>query len=153
MKFIWEIPLAGPQGNLKEVDPGIFGEGKMDEKVFTYEEASEALEAVREVTSAADQRLQELRAKIEKGPPGSARVKKLNEWINTVIHQWAEDIMELGGLPKGLWTVDFDSGKGFYYCWALNESTLSFFHKYEEGFMGRKPLSEIEGSLPPMLLN
>jgi hypothetical protein len=99
----------------------------MDNKVFTYEEASEALEEVREVTSAAHQRLQELRAKIEKSPPGSTKVKKLNEWINTVIHQWAEDIMGLGALPKGLWTVDFDSGKGFYYCWTLNESTLSYF--------------------------
>ncbi|MEE8434263.1 MAG: DUF2203 family protein, partial [bacterium] len=122
----------------------------MDDKVFTYEEASEALEEVREVTSAAHQRLQELRAKIEKRTAGSTKVKKLNEWINTVILQWAEDITGLGALPKGLWTVDFDSGKGFYYCWTLNESTLSYFHNYEEGFMGRKPLSEIEGNSPPM---
>ncbi|MCH8075072.1 MAG: DUF2203 family protein [SAR324 cluster bacterium] len=125
----------------------------MDDKVFTYEEASEALEAVREVTEAAHRRLQELREKIENSPPGSAKVKKLNEWINTVINQWAEDIMGLGGLPKGLWTVDFDSGKGFYYCWTLNESTLSYFHHYQEGFMGRKPLAEIEDAPPPMLLN
>lgn len=125
----------------------------MDDKIFSYEEASEALAEVREVTSAAHQRLQDLRAKIENSTPGSSRVKKLNEWINTVINQWAEDIMSLGALPKGLWTVDFDSGKGFYYCWTLDESTLSYFHNYEVGFMGRKPLSEIEGNPPPMLLN
>lgn len=125
----------------------------MENTLFTYEEAAEALEEVREVTAAAQQRLQDLRAKIENSTPGSTKVKKLNEWVNTVINQWAEDITGLGGLPKGLWTVDFDSGKGFYYCWTLNEATLSYFHHYQEGFMGRKPLAEIEGHPPPVLLN
>ena len=125
----------------------------MENTLFTYEEAAEALEEVREVTAAAQQRLQDLRAKIENSTPGSAKINKLNEWVNTVINQWAEDITGLGGLPKGLWTVDFDSGKGFYYCWTLNEATLSYFHHYQEGFMGRKPLAEIEGNSPPVLLN
>ena len=125
----------------------------MDSKEFTYEEASELLEVVREITSSAHRRLQELRGKIDGLAPGSKKAKKLSEWLNTVIHQWAEDILAIGALPKGLWTVDFDSGRGFYYCWTLNESSLSYFHNYEEGFMGRKPLSEIESNPPPMLLN
>ncbi len=125
----------------------------MDNKVFSYEEACALLDEVREVTSAAHNRLKDLRGRIEKSPPGSPKTKKLNEWLNTVIHQWSEDIMELGALPKGLWTVDFDSGKGFYYCWTLNEATISYYHNYEEGFMGRKPLSDMEGNPPPLLLN
>ncbi|MCH9044653.1 MAG: DUF2203 family protein, partial [SAR324 cluster bacterium] len=90
----------------------------MESKIFTYEEASSLLEDVREITAAAHSRLQELRAQIEGAPAGSPRSRKLTEWINTVIHQWAEEIMALGALPKGLWTVDFDSGEGYYYCWT-----------------------------------
>ena len=125
----------------------------MDNKIFSYDEASAILEEVRELTVAAHERLQELREKVEGIPPGSRRAKKLSEWINTVIHQWAEDIMSLGALPKGLWTVDFDSGKGYYFCWTLNESRLTHFHNYEEGFMGRKPLSELSDGHSPLFLN
>ncbi len=124
-----------------------------ESRIFTYEEACDLLEQVREITNEAHCRLQELRAKVDGLPPSSRQAKKLSEWINTVIHQWAEEILSLGALPKGLWTVDFDSGKGFYYCWTLNETQLTYFHNYEEGFMGRKPLSEIESNPPPLLLN
>lgn len=123
----------------------------MDNRIFTYDEANALLGEVRELTQAAHERLQDLRAKVEGTPPGSPRAKKLSEWINTVIHQWAEDIMALGALPKGLWTVDFDSGKGYYFCWTLNEARLTYFHNYEEGFMGRKPLSELSDLYPPLL--
>jgi hypothetical protein len=125
----------------------------MDNNIFSYDEASAMLDEVRELTVAAHERLQALRAKVEGAPPGSRRAKKLSEWINTVIHQWAEDILSLGALPKGLWTVDFDSGKGYYFCWTLNESRLTHFHNYEEGFMGRKPLSELPNGTSPVLLN
>jgi hypothetical protein len=123
----------------------------MDNTIFSYDEASAILDEVRELTQAAHKRLQELRALVEGTPPGSPRAKKLNEWINTVIHQWAEDIMSLGALPKGLWTVDFDSGKGYYFCWTLDEARLAYYHNYEEGFMGRKPLSELPSAPPPLL--
>jgi hypothetical protein len=125
----------------------------MENRIFTYEEACALLEEVRRNTIAAHDRLQDLRGRAGNAAPGSRRARKLSEWINTVIHQWAGEIMALGALPKGLWTVDFDSGKGYYYCWTLNEATLSFFHHYEEGFMGRKPLSQVEDGAPPLLLN
>ena len=125
----------------------------MENRIFSYEEASELLDAVRQFTSEAHNRLQELRAQIDALPGGSKRARKLSEWINTVIHQWSEEMMAMGALPKGLWTVDFDSGKGFYYCWTLNEATLAYFHKYEEGFIARKHLSEIESGPPPQLIN
>ena len=125
----------------------------MNPKIFTFEEAKALIEEVREKTVFANERLVALRAQVESLQAGSKRAGKLNEWVNTVINQWAQEIMELGALPKGLWTVDFDSGDGYYYCWALNEPNLSHFHLYEEGFAGRKPLSEIEKGAPPLLLN
>ena len=120
---------------------------------FSYDEASALLDEVRTLTTAAHDRLQALRAQAQGAAPGSPRAKKLSEWINNVIQQWAEDIMALGALPKGLWTVDFDSGKGYYFCWTLNEARLAFYHTYEEGFTGRKPLSELPDAGPPTLLN
>jgi hypothetical protein len=125
----------------------------MENRIFTFEEARELIEQVRERTGSADERLREMRARLESMPPHSSRAVKLNEWINTVINQWAEDILELGALPKGLWTVDFDSGDGYFFCWTLNEDDLTHFHMYEEGFRGRKPLTEMDQFDPSMLVN
>ena len=125
----------------------------MENKIFTYEEARALIDEVRERTEAADTRLLELREKQEQMPPHSSRAVKLNEWINTVINQWAEDILDLGALPKGLWTVDFDSGEGYFFCWTLNEPNLTHFHMYEEGFVARKPLTEMDQFDPSMLVN
>jgi len=125
----------------------------MKAKRFSYEEARALVPDVREKTVHANEQVQELRARVESAKQDSARARKLNEWINMVINRWAEEIVALGALPKGLWTVDFDSGEGFYYCWSLNEDDLSYFHLYEEGFLGRKPLSEADEQRPPLLLN
>lgn len=125
----------------------------MDNRIFTYDEAAALLDEVRELTRAANERLQDLRAQAGEADPGSHRARKLAEWMNTAIHQWAEDMMALGALPKGLWTVDFDSGKGYYFCWSLDEARLAYFHNYEDGFAGRRPLSELADDVPPHFLN
>jgi hypothetical protein len=125
----------------------------MENKIFTYEEARALIEQVRERTESADERLLQLREQLEQMPPHSSRAIKLNEWINTVINQWAEDILDLGALPKGLWTVDFDSGEGYFFCWTLNEPDLTHFHMYEEGFVSRKPLTDMDQFNPSILSN
>ena len=111
--------------------------------IFTYEEAASLVEVVRDTTRSADERLNSIRAELERATPGSSGAAKLKEWINTVIQTWAQDIEKIGGLPKGIWTVDFDSGEGYYYCWSLDEEALEHYHGYQEGFSGRKPLSEL----------
>ena len=125
----------------------------MENKIFTFEEARTLIAEVREKTAFADERLRALREQQSRVPPNSTRAIKLAEWINTVINQWADEIMELGALPKGLWTVDFDSGEGFYFCWTLDEPDLTHFHRYEEGFVSRRPLEQQEPGEPPPLLN
>ncbi len=112
-------------------------------KIFSYEEAASLVEEVRETTRRADERMLALRAHQERATPGTARATKLKEWINTVIQTWAQEIEAIGALPKGLWTVDFDSGQGYYYCWSLNEDALGHYHHYHEGFSNRKPLSDL----------
>lgn len=114
----------------------------MSNRIFTYGEACRALEAVRSKTLAASERLETLRAQAQQLGPGQA--DKLSEWMDEVVQRWTADILALGALPKGLFTVDFDSGKGFFFCWTLNEPVLEHFHRYEEGFAQRQPLPEVE---------
>ena len=121
----------------------------MTPRIFTYDEAQGLLPEVRRVTEAHHRRLQELREQLEQlrnpgDSPGGRHTTKLNEWMNAVITQWSEDIAALGALPKGLWTVDFDSGRGYYFCWTYDEERLSYYHRYEEGFIGRQPLTDRE---------
>src|SRR5689334_15505838 len=123
----------------------------MTNRIFTYLEASEALETVRTKTLAASERLETLRAQAEQVGPGQA--EKISEWMDAVVNQWSSDMLALGALPKGLFTVDFDSGKGFYFCWTLNEPVLDHFHRYEEGFANRKPLPDEEMRDVPTVLN
>ncbi len=114
----------------------------MAERIFTYDEASALIDSVRRKTLAADERLQQLRAEIDRQEKDSDRVKRLGEQINLAVQHWADEILELGALPKGLWTVDFDSGQGYFYCWSFNESALTHYHAYEDGFAGRQPLTD-----------
>ncbi len=125
----------------------------MDTTIFSLAEARAQLDEVREKTAFADERLRALRAQQSRVAPGSGRARKLAEWINTVINQWADEIMAMGALPKGLWTVDFDSGEGFYYCWTLDEQDITHFHRYEEGFASRKLLPGMEAGEEAPLLN
>jgi hypothetical protein len=126
----------------------------MTRKSFNFEEARALIPRVREITASAHSRIQELSSEITRLGPGTARSRKLQEWINTVVQDWAAQIEATGALAKGVWTVDFDSGDGFFFCWTHDEEELSHFHSYDEGFPGRKPLTGTHKSgQPPALLN
>ena len=126
----------------------------MSRKVFGYEQARTMIPQVREITAEANARVQELSSEVTRTHKGSARAQKLKEWIDTVIQHWAERIEQTGALPKGVWTVDFDSGEGFFYCWTYGEEDLAYYHLREEGYPGRKPLTDTQkAGAPPPLLN
>lgn len=126
----------------------------MSQKTFDFEKARAMIPRVREITAEANARVQELSSEVTRAQKGAGHAQKLKEWINTVIQHWAERIEETGALPKGVWTVDFDSGEGFFYCWTYDEEDLAYYHLYEEGYPGRKPLKETQkAGVPPVLLN
>jgi hypothetical protein len=126
----------------------------MADKTFSYPEACALLEQVRRLTLAADERVQQLRAQIDAQPKGSPQAERLEEQMNAAVQHWAAAMLELGVLPKGVWTVDFDSGEGFHFCWSLNERTLGHWHAYDEGFQSRKPLVDGKpASEKPPILN
>lgn len=97
-------------------------------KVFTLDQARTVLPKVRELTSDAVFKFARL-----------AEDEENETERQGVVGEWAREILALGAEIKGLWLVDFDSGAG-YYCWKYPESSLEYFHGYEEGFAGRLPL-------------
>jgi regulator of sirC expression with transglutaminase-like and TPR domain len=99
-----------------------------EKKIFTLDQARQLLPRVCEITSEAVSRYARLGAGDE-----------AEEERQSIVRDWVRAVASLGAEIKGLWLVDFDSGAG-YYCWKYPESSLEYFHGYEEGFAGRLPL-------------
>lgn len=108
-------------------------------RIFTYEEALALLPTVQRITSAAAGELEELLSQQIDG--GELEVPpELVPRYEIIVSRWADSILEVGVVVKGLWLVDFDSGGG-YYCWRYPEASLQFFHGYDDGFSGRVQLN------------
>lgn len=60
------------------------------------------------------------------------------EQLQQVIMTWSDQIRCIGGEAKGPWLVDFDTGRGFYWCWRYPERELAYYHTHEAGFAGRE---------------
>ena len=95
--------------------------------MFSFEEASALLPAVREETELARRAVEGLAASSEP----AARVE-----ADAIVQRWARGMLARGLQVKGLWLVDFDNGSG-YYCWRYPEDGLQYYHSYDEGFSGR----------------
>ena len=114
----------------------------MSKRIFTLKESIDLLPRVQEITRAAVARAEEVLRTLEDTADARAR-QELEKRYQHVVRDWAEDITHLGAEVKGLWLVDFDSGDGLYYCWRHPEPQLEYFHDYETGFAGRRPLGRL----------
>jgi len=121
-------------------DPGALA--LPSKKIFTLKEAQALLPRVRMLTQQAVTRAEKLQAAFEDLPASEKRTQ-LEMQYHGIVRAWAEQIVELGLEVKGLWLVDFDSGDGLYYCWHWPETRLGFFHDYDAGFAGRRPLGPL----------
>ena len=99
-----------------------------EKRVFTYAEAQALLPRVQQLTNEAYDRVQRLL--------DSPKNENTREQAQSIVNAWATELGLLGLDIKGLWLVDFDNGSG-YYCWKHPETSLDYFHTYEEGFAGR----------------
>jgi hypothetical protein len=117
----------------------------MSKKIFTMKEALELLPDVQQVTADAVASADEIVQQLESSSDPGERTR-LEDHYNTIVRSWAEHILQLGAEVKGLWLVDFDSGDGIYYCWRHPEPTLDYFHEYDAGFAGRRPLGNLKVS-------
>lgn len=125
--------------------------GKMDDRVlitinrrgvFSLEEAQRILPVVRRITYEFSAKVELLIARLETLQLNQTEtICALEKQVNDLIQTWNDKIRKLGADPRGLWVVDFNSGDG-YYCWKYPETDILFWHSYDDGYSGRKPLAQ-----------
>lgn len=136
-------------------------EGYHPKKIFTVEDANRALPLVRAIVSdlaelsrdvvGRRQRLNHLTAgrDIQAGDPYDdelAQMEKDLEKDTVRLQGYVEELRQLGVEPKngpeGL--VDFPSmmdGELVLLCWKLGEPEVLYWHRKEDGYAGRQPLT------------
>jgi hypothetical protein len=122
---------------------------------YTLEEARQALAEVRRrvlKVVALKAKLDDLNYNIYKheyfgglGPNGSRfHPAELEELVEIMKFFEREGIM-IKSIQDGL--IDFpclrNNGDEIYLCWKLGEEDINFWHSIEEGFSGRKPVTEL----------
>lgn len=114
---------------------------------FNLDTARQMLSLVYRITSDVDQQFQDLTSRITaaQNAKDTQAVSELESKVQELIQRWESKISKLGLEPKGIWLVDFDAGNGFY-CWKYPELEIKFWHAYQDGFTGRKPID-----VPPPL--
>lgn len=109
-------------------------------KKFNFVELNSLIPLVLKLTDIAQLEVSQLMSRIESNSKNSLeRNQELESQISIIIDRWENKIEKLGGYPKGLWLADFDSGDG-YFCWKFPETEIQFYHGYQDGFSGRKPI-------------
>ncbi len=81
------------------------------------------------------------------GPPEVAKLKAryrgLFEAMSAEVDAITSDGVQIKDLETGL--IDFPArmgGRDVLLCWKLGEPKVAFYHGHEEGFRGRKPLTD-----------
>ncbi len=121
------------------VDAAIVGINRRS--VFSFAEASAVLPVIQRLTKQYSERVQSMIKEIESLLPESTRAAGLEAQADRLIQDWQAKVQKLGGLPKGMWIVDFDSGDG-YFCWKFPEKSIQHWHHYRDGFTKRVLLRE-----------
>lgn len=106
-------------------------------KIFTLDEVQKVIGIINKITRTYSHQVDALIRQIDGlGPQNDEKVIQLEQQVNEVVEQWQQKVEKLGGLTRGLWLADFDSGKG-YYCWKYPEERVEYWHDYSDGFSGR----------------
>src|SRR3954465_13643848 len=91
---------------------------------FSLEEAQRVVMVIHRVTCQLSKQAEKLMLKLcepqDKMRLSAGERKKIEMELHGLIQAWQGKLMELGGVPKGLWLVDFDAGDG-YFCWKYPE--------------------------------
>jgi len=113
-------------------------------KVFSLAEANELVPLVADATAAAVRRLDVVRQRYKRAGDESEIPPSVLREVEAALSEWSEKISELGAVPKGYFTVDFQSvDPELLYCWTYGEEHIAHTHKVWENFSHRRP---IEGS-------
>jgi hypothetical protein len=142
----------------------------MSEKYFNRQEAEELLPILEHQLQEArrqKQKIDALKAELAKAasrimqlggsfPPYAelARQRAESEQATRQLLEKVDEIQQTGCVVKDLdvGLVDFPSllkGEEVYLCWKLGEEHIGYWHGIEEGFAGRKPLTDSGPAEPP----
>ena len=109
---------------------------------FSLDQANELLPIIHRFTLEYSQKVDKLIAQLEAVNNSQTDIiQSLEAEINDQINTWHAKVRKLGGVPKGLWIVDFDSSDG-YWCWKFPEDEVKYWHGYSEGFSARVPVDK-----------
>ena len=104
--------------------------------VFSLGEVRNILPIIRRFTKEVSTELDRLNRLFDTSKSDPLKTLEVDAKINDLLDQWGMKVTRLGGITKGLFLVDFDSGDGFY-CWQYPEPDILYWHAYNEGFSGR----------------
>jgi hypothetical protein len=111
--------------------------------MFSLKECRELLPEIYEITEKYYNKIENVSIKLLESD--NREEKRLQRRINLIINKWTQEMYKLNLKVIGLWTVDFDSGDGIYYCWKYPEKELKYFHLYGKGIKSRRLISLLEG--------
>lgn len=135
------------------------------QRLFTVNEANELLPVLRPLVEQILDNIRRLKSASEtvirreqldpEAPDLMARLNEDGEITRLVdqVKQWVETINGHGCMCKGVeqGLIDFPCVYGsevVFLCWQLGEPNVIFWHRIEDGFAGRRPLLDGEGSEP-----
>jgi len=113
-------------------------------KVFSFTEANELVSKIADLTEEVIQELDGIRRRCSSDAEasGSAISDEILKEVAEALQNWSERVLELGGHPKGYFTVDFQSmDPELLYCWNYGEDRICYTHKVWENFSHRRPLT------------
>jgi hypothetical protein len=130
------------------------------ERIFTPDEANAALTelqplveelvAAKRALDEAQERADEVSSSISGNGGGlpPAQLAEVHDLVSrraTALAKTLEQIQSLGVVVKDLDSglVDFPSvrdGEDVLLCWQLGEDEVAFWHRYEDGYAGRRPI-------------
>ncbi len=117
-------------------------------RIFSLDEANRALRLVNQVTASTRRRMRELRQEQESDPSAAEQV---DAETRLVLDEWARVILEIGGQPKGIFTVDFRSpDPNVLWCWAPDETEISHRHFTWESFKDRVSIDAADAGWPAL---
>lgn len=134
-------------------------------RLFTVDEANELLPTLRPLVEHILENIRRLKSAsetaIRKGqidpeaPDLMDRLREDSEIAKLIgqVKGWVDEINGYGCICKGVeqGLIDFPCMFGaevVFLCWQIGESSVTFWHRIEDGFAGRKPLLDSEESDP-----
>ncbi len=114
-------------------------------KAFTLAEANELVPLVAGVTAEVMEHLDSIRQQYDLGSVNadSQMSEVVLKEVESALAGWSEQIVRMGAVPKGYFTVDFQSfDPELLYCWTYGEERIKFTHKVWENFTHRRPLAD-----------